>query len=207
MDLPNVYAYARVSTTDQSLDGQRAVLMAAGAGVVFEERVSGKAIDGRTQLALLLELVGEGDVIIVHRLDRLARNVGDVIQIVERLREKSAKLRVLEPAIDIGDDITSRILLLSLGMTSELERTFNRERQKLGIDQRKRLDQALPVSQRAYRGRRRSIDRDRIRSMVDEGIPVTTVAKAHNISRMSVYRCLRQEPEPGLPINEPRALS
>ena len=132
--MPNVYAYARVSTTDQNLDGQRAVLMAAGAGVVFEERVSGKAMDGRTQLALLLELVGAGDVIIVHRLDRLARNVGDIIQIVERLREKSAKLRVLEPAIDIGDDITSRILLLSLGMTSELERTFNRERQKLGIE-------------------------------------------------------------------------
>ena len=205
--MPNVYAYARVSTTDQNLDGQRAVLMAAGAGVVFEERVSGKAMDGRTQLALLLELVGAGDVIIVHRLDRLARNVSDVIQIVERLKERKATLRVLEPAIDIGDDITSRVLLLTLGMTSELERSFMRERQSAGISRRREMDKSVPVAERAYRGRRRTIDRDRIRSMVEEGIPVTSVAKALNISRMSVYRCLRQEPEPGFSINEPCALS
>lgn len=146
----NRFAYARVSTLSQSLEGQRDALAAAGATIILEEHVSGKSLKGRSQLALLLDLVQDGDKIYIHRLDRLGRNVRDLINVVETLREKGVTLEVLEPKLVIGDDMASRILLLSLGLASEIERDFLLERQASGIARRKCLDRNLPKDQGCF---------------------------------------------------------
>ncbi len=186
----NRFGYARVSSQSQSLDGQRDALSAAGATAILEEHVSGKSLEGRSQLALLMDLVQNGDSILVHRLDRLGRNVRDLINVVQTLRDKGATLEVLEPKLVIGDDLASRILLLSLGLTSEIERDFILERQRGGIARRKELDRGLPKDQRAYRGRPRSVDGDRIRAMAEQGLAKISIARELGVSRMTVYRAL-----------------
>ena len=205
--LGNRFGYARVSTRGQSLEGQRDALTDAGVTLILEEHVSGKSLEGRSQLALLLDLVQSNDSVTVHRLDRLGRNVRDLINVVQTLRDKGATLEVLEPRLVIGDDLASRILLLSLGLTSEIERDFLLERQRGGIARRKELDRGLPKAQRAYRGRPRSVNAEKIRLMASNGFGPSSIAKTLNLSRMTVYRYLRQEPEQGLPVNESRALS
>lgn len=188
--LGNRFGYARVSSQSQSLDGQRDALSAAGATAILEEHVSGKSLEGRSQLALLMDLVQNGDSIVVHRLDRLGRNVRDLINVVQTLRDKGATLEVLEPRLVIGDDLASRILLLSLGLTSEIERDFILERQRGGIARRKELDRGLPKNERAYRGRPRSVDGEKIRLMAEAGVPKVMIARELGVSRMTVYRAL-----------------
>jgi len=191
--LGNRFGYARVSSQSQSLDGQRDALSAAGTTAILEEHVSGKSLEGRSQLALLIDLVQKGDSIVVHRLDRLGRNVRDLINVVQTLRDKGATLEVLEPRLIIGDDLASRILLLSLGLTSEIERDFILERQRGGIARRKQLDRDLPKDQRAYRGRPRSVNADKIRLMAAENYGPSAIAKELGVSRMTVYRYLPRQ--------------
>lgn len=179
-----------MSSQSQSLDGQRDALSAAGATAILEEHVSGKSLEGRSQLALLMDLVQNGDSIVVHRLDRLGRNVRDLINVVQTLRDKGATLEVLEPRLVIGDDLASRILLLSLGLTGEIERDFILERQRGGIARRKELDRGLPKNERAYRGRPRSVDGEKIRLMAEAGASKVMIARELGVSRMTVYRAL-----------------
>lgn len=186
----NLWGYARVSTRGQSLEGQREALSAAGATTILEEHVSGRSLEGRSQLALLVELVQSSDRIFVHRLDRLGRNVRDLINVVETLREKGVTLEVLEPRLIIGDDMASRILLLSLGLISEMERDFLLERQASGIARRKSLDRDLPKDQRAYRGRPRSVNGEKIRQLAEQGMGKVAIARELGVSRMTVYRTL-----------------
>ena len=92
--------YARVSTDDQDLTLQRTALKEAGCRRIHEEKVSGARRD-RPQLDRLLEQVREGDVVVVNRLDRLARSTRDLLEIAEQLREAGAGLRSLgEPWAD-----------------------------------------------------------------------------------------------------------
>jgi len=86
--------YARVSTDDQDLALQRAALRETGCKRVYEEKVSGARRD-RPQLARLLDQVREGDVVVVARLDRLARSTRDLLEIAEQLKEAGAGLRPL----------------------------------------------------------------------------------------------------------------
>ena len=80
-----VYGYARVSTTDQSLDIQIAALKAAGCEKIRSEKVSGTSTNGRQELKTLLEFIDAGDVLMVTRIDRLARSIGDLQDIVRAL--------------------------------------------------------------------------------------------------------------------------
>ena len=84
-----MYGYARVSTTDQNLDLQTAALKAAGCETIRSEKVTGTTREGRTELATLLAFLRKGDVLVVTRIDRLARSIGDLQDIVRRLRTMS----------------------------------------------------------------------------------------------------------------------
>ena len=187
--------YCRVSSKQQhsSLSAQRTLLEGAGCSLIRSESVSGGSRAGQSELQTLLDFVREHDELCVVKLDRLGRQASGILAIVDELRAKKASLRVLQPPLSTDDPVTGQMMIAILGVVAEAELAAIRERQRFGIERRKELDKSLPASQRAYRGRRRTIDRDRIRSMVDEGIPVTSVAKALNISRMSVYRCLTPE--------------
>ena len=95
-----IYGYARVSTIDQDLSLQEEALKQAGCELVRSEKVSGTSRAGREELERLLEFLHKGDVLMVTRIDRLARSVGDLQDIVKVLRDKQVGLRATEQPID-----------------------------------------------------------------------------------------------------------
>ena len=94
------FGYARVSTTDQDLTLQREALKAAGCTLIREEKATGTTTNGRTELTQLLEFIRKGDVLVVTRIDRLARSIADLQDIVRTLKAKGATLKATEQPID-----------------------------------------------------------------------------------------------------------
>jgi DNA invertase Pin-like site-specific DNA recombinase len=92
--------YARVSSTGQDLDVQLAALKAVGCDVIRSEKVSGTSTQGRDQLRTILDFIHAGDVLTVTRIDRLARSIGDLQDIVRELKAKGAVLKATEQPID-----------------------------------------------------------------------------------------------------------
>jgi DNA invertase Pin-like site-specific DNA recombinase len=176
-----LYGYARVSTTDQDLSIQQAALKAAGCQIVRSEKLSGKTRDGRTELATLLEFVREGDTLVVTRIDRLARSIGDLQDIVRALRAKGATLKATEQPIDTST-AAGKAFLDMLGVFAEFETNLRRERQMEGIKKAKEAG--------VYKGRKPSIERERIAALRAEGIGATEIARQLKIGRASVYRLL-----------------
>lgn len=174
--------YARVSSVGQSLDIQEEALRAAGCEKVFAEKMSGTTTDGRDALADALDFCREGDVLIVTRLDRLARSVSDLFKIVERLAEKKVAFRCLQQSgVDTGSS-TGRLTLAILGAVAAFETDIRRERQLEGIQKAKQRG--------VYKGRRATIDADQIRDMYASGVGGSEIASQLGIGRASVYRLL-----------------
>jgi predicted site-specific integrase-resolvase len=92
--------YARVSTTDQDLAVQRQALGDAGVDVIFEEKASGTKRDGRTELQKVLSVLGNGDALVVTRLDRLGRSLRDLANIAHEIEQVGAHLKVIEQDVD-----------------------------------------------------------------------------------------------------------
>jgi DNA invertase Pin-like site-specific DNA recombinase len=121
------YGYARVSTNGQDLAGQEAELRAAGCAKIYREKVSGAKTD-RAELAKLIRRLEPGDVLMVTRLDRLARSTRDLLNIVATIAEREAGLRSLN---DTWADTTTphgRLMLTVLGGLAEFERELIRAR-------------------------------------------------------------------------------
>ena len=175
------YGYARCSSLSQSTDIQVAALKEAGCEVVRAEKKSGSTIEGRTELAGLMDFMRDGDVLCIHKLDRLGRNTRDVLNLVHELDERGCSLQVLEPAIDTGGPM-GKVMLTVLGMVSEMELGFIKERQRAGIEKAK--------AKGVYKGRPNSLDHDQIRNMRAEGMGATAIAQALGCSRGAVYKCL-----------------
>ena len=97
-----LYGYARVSTVEQDLRIQRAALKAAGCDVIRAEKACGTRCDGRTELQVLIEFLRPGDALVVTRIDRLARSLRDLQNIVHELKEKRVVLRATEQPVDTG---------------------------------------------------------------------------------------------------------
>jgi DNA invertase Pin-like site-specific DNA recombinase len=176
-----MYGYARVSSLSQSTDVQVARLKAVGCDVVREEAASGRSRAGRTELETILEFIRPGDLLVVVKLDRLGRSTRDVLNLVHELQSKGAALRVLEPEIDTSKP-EGRIILTTLSMVAEMELTFIKERQRAGIEAAK--------AKGIYKGRKRSIDRDAVQRLREEGVGATEIARQLGIGRASVYKVL-----------------
>lgn len=116
-----VYGYARVSTSDQSLDAQLAELTAAACEKVFREKISGKAMD-RPELDRLLKVLADGDVLIVTRLDRLARSTRDLLNIIKQVADAGATFKSLRDAWADTTTAHGRLMLTVLGGLAEFER-------------------------------------------------------------------------------------
>ena len=97
-----VIGYARVSTTDQDLSIQEAALRAAGCDVIRAEKRSGTTTQGRDELRIILDFLHAGDVLMVTRIDRLARSIADLQDIVRQVRARGASLKATEQPIDTG---------------------------------------------------------------------------------------------------------
>ena len=175
------YGYARVSSLSQSTEIQVEALKNSGCTVVREEKVSGKSTEGRKELATILEFMAEGDSLTVHKLDRLGRNTRDVLNLVHTLTEKGCSLKVLEPGIDTSGAM-GKMVLTVLGMVSEMELGFIKERQRAGIEKAK--------SKGVYKGRPSSLDHDRIKELKSEGLGATAIAKELGCSRGAIYKAL-----------------
>lgn len=176
-----VYGYARVSTTDQDLSIQEAALEAAGCFKIFAEKKSGTRRDGRTELQVLIECVREGDTVVVTRIDRLARSMKDLQDIVHELKGKGVSLKATEQPIDTGN-AAGKAFLDMLGVFAEFETNLRRERQLEGI--------AKAKADEVYRGRKPSIDVDRVKTLHASGKGPAAIAKELKMARSSVYRVL-----------------
>lgn len=180
-----ICGYARVSTLDQvaGYEDQQRQLEAAGCTKLFCEQISGTSADGRQQLAAALDYVREGDVLVVTKLDRLARSVIDLMHIVETLRAKQVGLRILGLGLDTATP-TGRLMLQVLGAVAEFEAAIIKERMRAGIDRAK--------LEGKYRGRAPTARRQQaeIVRLRGEGLGASEIAAKLRIGRASVYRCL-----------------
>src|ERR1700736_4414855 len=135
-----LYGYARFSadsTLDQNLGIQRAVLKAAGCDVIRAKKASGTRRDGRTELQVLLDFLRPGDALVITRIDRLARSLKDLQDIVHELKERRVALRATEQPIDTGT-AAGKAFLDMLGVFAEFETNLRKERQAEGMPQRRR---------------------------------------------------------------------
>lgn len=180
-DPVTIIGYARVSTTDQNLDIQEAALRTAGCDMVRSEKRSGTSTAGRTELATVLDFLRKGDTLMVTRIDRLARSIGDLQDIVRAVRAKGAALKATEQPIDTST-AAGKAFLDMLGVFAEFETNLRRERQLEGIADAK--------ARGVYRGRKASIDPAKVRELSSQGLGASAIAKALKIGRASVYRAL-----------------
>ncbi len=176
--------YTRVSSLDQNLDRQ---LDGIALDKTFPDSVSGKDTQ-RPQLEALLGFVRDGDTVIVHSMDRLARNLDDLRAIVRTLTARGVRVEFVKEQLTFtGDDSPMATLLLSvMGAFAEFERALIRERQREGI--------ALAKQRGAYRGRRKALTTEQIDQLARRaaaGEPKSTLAREFNVSRETVYQYLR----------------
>jgi DNA invertase Pin-like site-specific DNA recombinase len=176
-----VIGYARVSTTDQNPELQETALRAAGCEIIRSEKRSGTTTAGRDQLQNVLDFLREGDVLMVTRIDRLARSIGDLQDIVRAVKARGAALKATEQPIDTGT-AAGKCFLDMLGVFAEFETNLRRERQLEGIADAK--------ARGVYKGRKASIDAAKIKQMKADGMGPSAIAKTLRIGRASVYRAL-----------------
>jgi len=177
--------YVRVSSFDQNPERQ---LENVTVDKQFIESASGRDTQ-RPQLKALLAFVREGDTIVVHSMDRLARNLDDLRRLVKQLTKRGIKIDfVKEHLVFTGEDSPMANLMLSvMGAFAEFERALIRERQREGI--------ALAKVRGAYKGRKRSLSPERIVELRDRakgGERKAALAREFGISRETLYQYLRE---------------
>lgn len=177
-----IYGYARVSTSEQDLTVQEEALKAAGCEVVRSEKISGTSRDGRSELQNLMDFAREGDAIVVTRIDRLARSVRDLQNLVFEMNERGVSLRATEQSVDTSTS-AGKCFLDMLSVFAEFETNLRRERQMEGIAKAKKRG--------VYKGRKQTIDVEKVRELKESGMGATAIATQLGIDRTSVYRVLK----------------
>ena len=185
------YAYGRTSSEDQSLGVQVATLQAVDPNVIIlSEQASGASRDGRPKLALLMEVVGRGDRVVVTKLDRLSRDTVDMLEIVREIGRRGAGFTSLaeawacfEPATGAkGLNPMVELIITVMGGVAQFERARIRERQTAGIEAAKRNG--------VYKGGKRRFDPGAIRAMHNDGKRVCEIARSLGCSADTVGRAL-----------------
>src|SRR3954451_24291963 len=176
--------YNRVSTLDQQTERQ---LDGIALDQTFTDKVSRKDTN-RPQLELMLRFARTGDTIIVHSMDRLARNLDDLRRIVHTLTGKGVRIEFMKEHLSFtGEDSPMASLLLSvMGAFAEFERALIHERQREGI--------ALAKQRGAYRGRKKALsaaEATKLRERITAGISKAKVAREFGISRQTLYQYLQ----------------
>lgn len=177
--------YARVSTTDQNLSNQIETLRSFGCEKIFQEKQSGKSVDNREQLQLVLDFVREGDILVVTKLDRMARSVLDLNLIAKKLQDKQVDLRVLTQDIDTTTTY-GKLVFNVLGAVAQFERELINERAREGI---------IKARERGVKfGRARKVDAALAATIRDESQTwngsKAEFASRYGLSRATLYRIL-----------------
>jgi DNA invertase Pin-like site-specific DNA recombinase len=186
----SIVGYARVSSAGQSLEVQLDQLKAAGCDKIFAEKKSGRTTSDRAALADALGYVRDGDVLVVTRLDRLARSMTDLRQIVDQLNAKEVGFRALQQGAIDTTRSDGRLLLNILASFAEFETDIRKERQRDGIAKAKEAGK--------YRGRPATISRTAITELEAEGLGASEIARRLGVGRASVYRVKNKS---GLPLD------
>tara|TARA_R110000787_G_scaffold274905_2_gene383052 strand:- start:31346 stop:31906 length:561 start_codon:yes stop_codon:yes gene_type:complete len=176
--------YVRVSAFDQNVDRQ---LEGVALDKTFTDKASGKDVN-RPQLEALLSFIREGDTVVVHSMDRLARNLDDLRKLVQSLTKRGIRIEFVKESLAFtGEDSPMANLMLSvMGAFAEFERALIRERQREGI--------AVAKQRGAYRGRKKSLSDDKaaeLKQRVAAGEQKATIARDLGISRETLYQYLR----------------
>jgi len=182
-----IIGYARTSTLDQKagLEAQQRDLATAGCEKVFTEQVSSVDLPKREKLEEAIEFARDGDILVVTKLDRLARSVAHLVKITERLEAKGVALRILDGAIDTST-ANGRLHLNMLSSIAQFEREIMLERQREGI--------AKAKARGRYKGRKATAKAkaDEVLKLEREGMPPLKIAKTLNIGKSSVYRIISE---------------
>ena len=182
-----VIGYKRVSTEGQKLDRQDLGEL----DKVFEEKLSGKSAKDRPALQAMIEYAREGDSVVVYSIDRLARDLRDLQEIISSLNDKGVAITFLSERLTFSadaDDAFAKLQLQMMGAFAEFERNIIRKRQAEGI--------AKAKAKGKYKGTKKRIDRERVHQLRSEGNSTYKIAEEMGVSRMSVHRILNTEPEP-----------
>jgi DNA invertase Pin-like site-specific DNA recombinase len=177
-----IYGYARVSTTEQSLDAQLAELKAADCGKVFQEKISGKGRD-RPQLEHLLKVLRKGDLVIITRLDRLARSSRDLLNIVRQITDAGATFRSLKDQWADTTTAHGRLILTVLAGLAEFERELIVERTGEGRER--------AVAKGVVFGRKPKLTGHQRREAIarrEAGETVTDIARSYNVHHSMISR-------------------
>lgn len=175
--------YARTSTLEQEagLEAQLRDLQALGCQKVFKEQTS--SVGPRKALEEALEFTRDGDTLVVTKMDRLARSVQHMWEIVGRLQAKGVALRIVNLGIDTNTP-TGKLMLTMLGGVAEFERDMMLERQREGI--------AKAKAEGKYKGRKPTVraKTDEIKTLSEQGLSMGEIAKRLGIGKGSVHRAL-----------------
>lgn len=180
--------YARVSSTDQHLDRQLAQFKKIGIEKVFSDKVSGKNTD-HPGFQQMIEYVRDGDELFVCSMDRMARNLKDLLSITESLQKKGVSINFLKENISLvpkgESSAMTKHLMAMMGAVAEFERSLILERQREGIEQAKLRN--------AYKGRV-PIDPEKIKKaqfLIHEGVSKSVAARKLGIGRTTLYKYLK----------------
>jgi len=181
-----IFLYARVSTLDQNTDFQKTDLLKAYPdGVYREEKLTGTTTRNRAKLELILDMISEGDKLVVWKLDRLARNLNDLTNIIEHLNSKSAFLEIIDQNIDTST-AAGKAFMQMLGVFAEFENNLRKERQAAGIRAAKAKGKHL--------GRKASLSDEQKRDVIaghEAGKNPSQLSREFNVSRATIYNILK----------------
>ncbi|CAJ3387312.1 resolvase domain-containing protein [Burkholderia pseudomallei] len=180
----SIIGYARVSTFEQTLDLQRDALNAAGAVSIYEDKASGKSAD-RLELQHCVKALRNGDTLVVWRLDRLGRNLQDLIRIVNELEGRGIKFRSLKESIDTAGP-AGKLVFHMFAALAEFERELIRERTLAG------LEAARARGKKG--GRPKSLDAKKqlaaLAMMKSRVMSISEIARQFDVSRSTLYNIL-----------------
>ncbi|MFE2926029.1 recombinase family protein [Streptomyces goshikiensis] len=182
----HLIGYARVSTDDQEAQLQHDALTAAGCARIFTDKASGKNTE-RPELTAVLDYVRPGDTLCVWKLDRFARSLIDLVNMVDALAARGVGFKVLTGALASIDPNTpdGRLMLQVVGAMAEFERSLIKDRTRAGLDAAR--------AQGRVGGRPAVMDADKLaaaKARRAQGESVTAIAKALKVSRATLYRAL-----------------
>lgn len=172
--------YIRVSTVQQSTDRQLADVKLDR---VFEEKVSGKNMD-RPELTAMIDYVRDGDIVHVHELSRLGRNTKDLLNIIDMIKAKGARVKFHKEGIIAGgdSDAVGNLMLTVLAGVAQMEREMMLERQAEG------MRAAKAKGEQKTRGHGKRIDRDAIRKALENGMSIRKIADELGVSTFTVQQ-------------------
>jgi len=177
------YGYARVSSDGQCLDAQREALAAAGAAKIFAEKLSGASAANRKELAKVLAKLEPGDVLLVTRLDRLARSTRDLLNVLDRVSKAGAGFRSLADAWADTTTAHGRLMLTILGGLAEFERELIKIRTSEGRVRAK--------ARGVHMGRRSALNQNQQQealTRIEAGDALTDIARTFGVSHTTIAR-------------------